>query len=1240
MQKTILLVSKSTPLSMNTKSRTLVMAAAAVLLWTTATWAQGTLTDIGVTAPTPGPNDIAQLVAATGPSSPDGLNYYFDNSTPPGQTFTTGSNPGGYTLASVSILTADNSGQIPAGGQAYYLRIYSVSGTNAALIGTYVSTNNFTFTDNDWLQWTGLNTIMAPNAQYAYSFGRVSAGWENLSNVGGDPYAGGQVALIPPAGGAMTLGASGSYDATFMVGLNTVTTLLVSTPTATPYGVVAGTAVTLNEVAAGPGALQYQWQTDGGSGGTRTNIPAATSASLTLDTTGHAVGFYRYDVVVTSGATAITSAVVVVGITLPAAAATLTDLGASPSPQPDDITQFVGGGDPGTAGDGLNYYDDNGANRDGWAGQTFTTGTNSQGYYFTALAIKTGGGTSGSTTTLQGYELYLFLMNGNSAAPMAQYTNASFSFADGDWLQWSGFNLTLQPNTTYAYGFGRVPTAAGGIGWDGLAVSPTNTDLYPGGQICTTPAEGGPVSFGTSGQSDAVFDVRLLPIGVGPSPTPFAGVISITPSSSVSAGTQVTFGQAATGATPLYFHWQTDGGSGTLTNIPGATGTNLVVSTTGWVPGTYLFDFIVTNSFGSSTGAVASLLVVYTNTTAAIADIGSETPTPVATDLAQTIIPAAFNSPDGLNYYLDNSSPPGQTFTTGSNPAGYNLTSLAIKLEGNSGSLPAAGQNYLLRIYSVSGTKATLYAIYTSQNSFTYTTADWLRWSGFVLPLPPNATMAYTLARTPTGSGWENLANVAGNPFSGGEVALIPPSGGTITFGTSHDYDGTFVIGLALPGYPSVAPPVFSPSSTVYAQTRVTLSATVTGTGPFTYQWQTDGGNAGGRLTNILNATNPSFVADTTGMDGLTVNYDVVVSNGAGSTTSEAAPLTVLAASAPVLVTDISGATNVFSGGSLTLSPSFVGSLPIAYQWQVNKGSGYTSVPSQTNAILVLANLHVSDAGTYQLIAANSLGTNNTGELTLSVWQVSATPFTVNFQWHSTEGGNDVGNYTGPGIPGFGTGTTWNQVPGPSAWNPGTYSSSGGLLDDGSAETGITWTLTTGGSWDWKSSPTIPLLDSAASAYGTQPFTFSLPNGLYNIVLFSCNGTESSTSNTAALFIINGVTNIAVPTQDTSFVESNNYVVFNQVVVNNTTLAGTWGPTLGKGYASLNGAQLRYVGPAPVAVTLNYTPLVAGSFQLKWSQGTLLEAPALSGPWTTNLSTSPYVVNPTAAQKFYRVRVQ
>ena len=135
------------------------------------------------------------------------------------------------------------------------------------------------------------------------------------------------------------------------------------------------------------------------------------------------------------------------------------------------------------------------------------------------------------------------------------------------------------------------------------------------------------------------------------------------------------------------------------------------------------------------------------------------------------------------------------------------------------------------------------------------------------MPLAPNTTYAYTLARDPNGSGWDNLANVGGNPYAGGEVVLIPTSGGAIVTGSSHSYDGTFVIGLALPGYPVVSPAMFSPSNVVYAGTPVTLSASVSGTGPFTYQWMTDGGT-GGALTNIPGAISSTLAVDTTGMDG------------------------------------------------------------------------------------------------------------------------------------------------------------------------------------------------------------------------------------------------------------------------------------------------------------------------------------------------------------------------------------
>ena len=110
--------------------------------------AQVTLTDLGGTAaiinvatPTPGPYDIYDLSTA---QYNDGLNYYFDNSTPPGQTFTTESDAGGYTLTNLCINTAGGGGNSTA-CQGYHLYIYSVStdGTTATLLATYTGTTSF-----------------------------------------------------------------------------------------------------------------------------------------------------------------------------------------------------------------------------------------------------------------------------------------------------------------------------------------------------------------------------------------------------------------------------------------------------------------------------------------------------------------------------------------------------------------------------------------------------------------------------------------------------------------------------------------------------------------------------------------------------------------------------------------------------------------------------------------------------------------------------------------------------------------------------------------------------------------------------------------------------------------------------------------------------------------------------------------------------------------------------------------
>ncbi|MFZ0827195.1 MAG: CotH kinase family protein [Verrucomicrobiia bacterium] len=184
------------------------------------------LTDLGTTAPTPGSNDVSQLLTSGQANMPDGLNYYTDNQTghssgEPGQTFTTPSGSSQYLLNSLAIKTGGGSTSGTGTPQNYVLHIYSVSGSTATLLATYNATN-FTFGDGDWLQWRGLSLSLSTTAVYAYSFGKASAnvyGWEQLGNAIGNLYSGGELGLMPVTGGTITFGSSHGYDAVFDVGL-------------------------------------------------------------------------------------------------------------------------------------------------------------------------------------------------------------------------------------------------------------------------------------------------------------------------------------------------------------------------------------------------------------------------------------------------------------------------------------------------------------------------------------------------------------------------------------------------------------------------------------------------------------------------------------------------------------------------------------------------------------------------------------------------------------------------------------------------------------------------------------------------------------------------------------------------------------------------------------------------------------------------------------------------------------
>jgi Bacterial Ig domain/Putative Ig domain/Immunoglobulin domain/Right handed beta helix region len=174
-----------------------------------------------------------------------------------------------------------------------------------------------------------------------------------------------------------------------------------------------------------------------------------------------------------------------------------------------------------------------------------------------------------------------------------------------------------------------------------------------------------------------------------------------------------------------------------------------------------------------------------------------------------------------------------------------------------------------------------------------------------------------------------------------------------------------------------VVPSISSEPSnqTVTAGQTSTFSVAATGTAPLSYQWQKNGANVAGAVSSSY--TTP---ATTTSDSGST--FDVVVSNGAGSVTSNSATLTVNAAPvAPTISTQPTNQT-VTSGQTATFSVTASGTAPLNYQWNKNGGaiSGATSSSYTTPATIS------ADSGAlFTVLISNTAGSLTSNAATLTV---------------------------------------------------------------------------------------------------------------------------------------------------------------------------------------------------------------------------------------------------------------
>jgi alpha-tubulin suppressor-like RCC1 family protein len=188
----------------------------------------------------------------------------------------------------------------------------------------------------------------------------------------------------------------------------------------------------------------------------------------------------------------------------------------------------------------------------------------------------------------------------------------------------------------------------------------------------------------------------------------------------------------------------------------------------------------------------------------------------------------------------------------------------------------------------------------------------------------------------------------------------IPP---VLTNGTAIAAGWYHSLAIVFDGPPQI---LQEPSSQEFPwSTNMTLSVTVTGWQPLSYQWffqgvtLTNTSRIGGTTTPVLTIANLQF-SDAGA-------YTVVVSNAFGSVVSSDAVITVFGP--PVIVQQPVGQT-VAVGSDITMTVAAEGPPPLTCQWQING----TPIAGATWTWLRLTNVQPVHSGDYSAVVSNAYG--------------------------------------------------------------------------------------------------------------------------------------------------------------------------------------------------------------------------------------------------------------------------
>jgi hypothetical protein len=751
------------------------------------------------------------------------------------------------------------------------------------------------------------------------------------------------------------------------------------------------------------------------------------------------------------------------------------DLGSTaPVPGVYDISQLLTTGDTIQLQDGaLNDFYDNTSGGAGEDGSSFTTGANAGGYLMKSLALKFGGGGSvgyagGSDTTLNpGWTITIFQLSGTGntiATPIATNTVGTLSGtgnSGADWIQLTGFNLNLLPNTTYAWTI-LSP------GYDDLAYA-TGTP-YTGGAICRIPPNGGAVTYYPADHDSATFNVGL---GINPSPLTATDLgTGFTPTPGANDIAQVQTSSGADGSGNNYYDNDSD------TSSPGAAGSSF---TTGGNAGGYIMNSLALKFDGSSAGGNDTAgSQSWRITIFQLSGAGNSVATPISTNTSIAHATSTAFAQDWINFsgfdlFLQPNTAYAYVITTSSSPGYTGYDDLGV-----APGLPYAGRA-ICRIQRAGGT-VTYYPADNNSASFDINVS--LRgYPAAGIPAasqnPVYALSPITVTNTATGPGsltyqWQTNSDLSGDLSGawvnvGGATQLIlpvvpanlNPGGGDYTLDyqlvVANSAGSVTSAPLALLVHAASAPVLVNdttPSAfTTYAGGTATFTASFAGTTPLTNDWQ---GNTTGSFLDLAGQTNATLTLTNLQLSQ-SGSYQLLEKNSQGQTASDPAVLTVLPGLPPPTAAQAEDY-QIYTNG------------PFAY-WRLNE----TNNPG-TATVPVLA-YDYSGHGFFPTYGVDAT-TGNAGP------QPPAFPgFTTNELAAGISFGNDDGFLTVPPL-----NLNTNTVTFVAWINPnGPVSSSVGLLfnrnngdaagfgfngtqdNTGMANLGYTWNDNASGTWGWNS---------------------------------------------------------------------------------------------------------------------------------------------------------------------------